>query len=129
MLAFDSKASRYFYLVPWSQAIAEPNYVTLHQVTLSGGALQTPDALPGRRIEFIGDTASSGFCNLCHVQPTLADAAAASHYDSWGSQTCRLLNADCHHVAWTGFGMLDRRMPDVHERTLATVCVLVCFCS
>ena len=115
------------------------NYVTLHgfegddtmQVSL-------PKILTKKRrkIEFLGDSITAGFCNMCKVEPNICGpdpdhgitCEAQQHFSSsWANLICEHFQADCHIEAWSGFGMYenccggDTIMPDIYERTLATI--------
>jgi hypothetical protein len=84
--------------------------------------------LPKRRIEFLGDSITAGFCNLCdhpHADtsgrdPTPAEMAArlATTVDeeafalSWPTLTCAALDAACHTAAWSGQRESNWQSPD-----------------
>ena len=90
-----------------------------------------------RRVEFLGDSITAGFCNLCDtaasaptavvevtVEPGVVNESFAL---SWANLACVQLGAECHTAAWSGFGMVmnccggQTLMSDVWKRTLATV--------
>eukprot|EP01059_Diplonema_ambulator_P004432 TRINITY_DN1412_c0_g1_i3.p2 TRINITY_DN1412_c0_g1~~TRINITY_DN1412_c0_g1_i3.p2 ORF type:complete len:375 (+),score=90.95 TRINITY_DN1412_c0_g1_i3:1736-2860(+) len=111
----------------WNARTPTPNYITFTGIVVSdGGSLVAPDPLPTRRIEFVGDSITAGYCNLCHDTPAPQDEAAESFYDSWASQICRGANATCHNIAWSGFGVVRNyapgnvTLPDVYRQTLAS---------
>eukprot|EP00039_Didymoeca_costata_P026748 m.16561 g.16561 ORF g.16561 m.16561 type:complete len:385 (-) comp5732_c0_seq1:44-1198(-) len=101
-----------------------PNYETLwgfegdSQIQMS-----SPPALPSRRLAFLGDSITAGYCNLC----TGSGVHQEAFHSSWANQICDLLDAQCHTVAWSGFGMVrnccggSTLASDVWWRTLATV--------
>ena len=82
----------------------------------------------GRRVEFLGDSITCGFCNLCRNPPfpNATGYALESYYDSWAHLTCARLGADCHTVAWSGYGMVENccggntTLPMVYNRTLGS---------
>ena len=55
----------------WAAPVPSPNYITLDAVVLTGaGAAVLPQPPPGpppRRLEFIGDSITAGYCNLLWV--------------------------------------------------------------
>ena len=79
-----------------------------------------------RRIEFLGDSITAGFCNLCDSTGTNT-AATESYADSWANLICQSFDAECHTSAWSGYGVVENccggktLMSDVWRRTLASV--------
>jgi hypothetical protein len=72
------------------EILPTPNYMCLHGIELSAPAgsstapsLTAPAASPTRRLEFLGDSITAGYCNLCDVTPNATGAAVESAYDSW----------------------------------------------
>eukprot|EP01064_Diplonema_japonicum_P012069 TRINITY_DN19549_c0_g3_i2.p1 TRINITY_DN19549_c0_g3~~TRINITY_DN19549_c0_g3_i2.p1 ORF type:complete len:365 (+),score=46.48 TRINITY_DN19549_c0_g3_i2:37-1131(+) len=111
----------------WNAHIPTPNYMTFSGIVLSdGGSLVAPEPLPTRRMEFIGDSITAGYCNLCHEPSMPTNEYAQSFYDSWASQICRGVGAVCHAIAWSGFGVIRNyapgnvTLPDVYLKTLAS---------
>ena len=84
-----------------------------------------------RRIEFIGDSITCGYCNLCKTRPDHNMQEAQSFALSWANLACHALGADCHTVAWSGIGIArnvcgpqncsTRTMADIYNKTLSTV--------
>ena len=86
-----------------------------------------------RRIEFIGDSITCGFCNECKVSPLSQVVDLETYYGSYAHITCAHFEADCHTEAWAGLGMYrspsftssnyvyDVTVPMIYNRTLATV--------
>jgi len=83
--------------------------------------------LPARKIEFLGDSITAGFCNECKDGPALAGDHGQQYLASWDYQIGELLDAQVHTVAWSGLGMVhnccggNTTMPSIFGRTLATV--------
>jgi hypothetical protein len=106
-----------------------PNYVMLSNLILDDGARLFPaPSSPRRRIEFIGDSITAGFCTLCDtVDPALGDYAKESFALSHADLTCSRLQASCHTAAWSGFGVVRNccggvtLMPEIYTRTLLSV--------
>lgn len=112
----------------WSTIDVLPNYVVTYGIDIdSDASLLPPPPRPERHIEFIGDSITAGYCNLCEIAPDLEDAAAEDHYLAWGPRIARNLSADFHTTAWSGFGLVQNccggtvLVPDLYRRTLATV--------
>ena len=92
----------------------------------AGMSYGAPPVLPSRRIEFVGDSITAGYCNLGENDPeSVADEDFAL---SWAHRVCDALGATCHTEAWSGFGMAQNccdgdgtLMSDVWQRTLGTV--------
>ena len=103
-----------------------PNFVTFHGFLLDSGNIESLKSLPTRRIEFIGDSITAGFCNLCPVDnnPTYEVESFAL---SWPSLVSQRLNATYHTSAWSGFGMVrnccggSTYMPEIFTRILGSV--------
>lgn len=88
--------------------------VAFHGLLLEGGCLMDAPPAPSRRIEFVGDSETSGFGNLGRSQPGhpsvlgilamhLADQDAHQAWPAFVAQEC---GADFHVVAWSGMGVL-----------------------
>lgn len=112
----------------WNGGDPIPNYVTFNGFTVVGATTQPGTPLPTRKIEFLGDSITAGFCNECQVQS--AGQVRFDHreeYDeTWDHQICTALDAQCHTAAWSGLGMVrnccggNTTMPAIFNRTLAT---------
>lgn len=109
----------------WNQLYPAANFVVFHGFNMTGPAPATvPNApLPARKIEFIGDSITAGYCNQCSG----SGPAQERFYDSWANQICSTLGAQCHTSAWSGYGLVRNccggvtTMPMIYRRTLATV--------
>jgi Carbohydrate esterase 2 N-terminal/GDSL-like Lipase/Acylhydrolase family len=92
-----------------------------------GARLLPPDPRPERRIEFIGNSITSGFgvmgdSSNCNFTPQTEDAAM-----SYASQVARSLHADYHMISYSGRGVVrnygDKNkvsvdpMPALYDRT------------
>lgn len=121
-----------------------PDYVGFVGFT-GASTVSVPRLRSSRRVEFLGDSITAGFCNLCDSAasaPTSFPCSSRSRfraphvrYDvayesfalSWANLACVQLGAECHTAAWSGFGMVrnccggQTLMSDVWKRTLATV--------
>ena len=125
-----------------------PNYVTFHGFGVSSGVgsnslfrlesrqvqvarrrLQQK-SIASRRIEFVGDSITCGYCNLCKQMPPNSSNTyeKESFALSWPTLTCRRFGASCHTEAWSGRGMIRNcdaaattLMPEIFDRTRATV--------
>ena len=105
-----------------------PNQVVLESVVLDAGTLEPlSEPRPARRLEFVGDSITVGYFNLCHIAPTLGAVAEESNYDSWPNQICMQLGAECAQVAWSGRGLVRNNgggkvglMREIYERTLSS---------
>lgn len=84
-----------------------------------------PPPLPTRKIEFLGDSITAGFCNEC--ESVVADANREAYGATWDFQIGELLGAQVHTAAWSGLGMVhnccggNTTMPSIFSRALATV--------
>ena len=112
----------------WDVRNISANYVTFSGFEMAGSA---PTTLPGpplpkRKLEFLGDSITAGFCNLCH-RSNETGVNLESGALSWPNMICDMLGAQCHKIAWSGFGMVrnccggDTYMPAVYQRTIASV--------
>jgi len=116
----------------WNARTPAPNYVTFGGFDLACDDVQTVH-LPARRkrrIEFLGDSITAGYCNLCDWDgfPKPQDMSSAESFErGWPHAICTALDAECHINAWSGYGMVmnccggTTVMPTVYRRTLATV--------
>jgi hypothetical protein len=110
-----------------------PNFMTLHGVELEGPSLPKAFATSevrtaSRRLEFIGDSITVGYCNLCKDSPSDTDAASESHALSWPKVLSESVDAEFHTIAWSGYGLVNNCcggdntvMPQIFTRTLASV--------
>lgn len=113
----------------WSSPRPVPNWLSFHGVELDAGQVREPSApRPSRRVEFMGDSVSSGYCNLC--TDNKEDVKRQGSYAvAWPAIACAVLGAECHHLAMAGYGLAcnccgecstDVRLPHIWERTIAT---------
>jgi len=108
----------------WMDIKPTPNHVSFYEIVGLGMRLLPPLVRPQQhRIEFLGDSITAGYCNLCEQEPS---PAAESYASSWPTLVCEQLDAECHAVAWSGYGMVknccggDTVMSDIWLRTLAS---------
>jgi len=102
-----------------TEPAAVPNWIDLHAVTLDQGSARLPDTSRNRRIEFIGDSWMSGYCNtcsggMCNDGPMQGNSMAGNSPDTfrWGSYgiawphlLCEDLQAECHSTVLSGIGV------------------------
>lgn len=134
----------------WVARVPAPNWLSFHGLVLDGGEVLPPSRPRSkRRLEFVGDSITAGYCNLCKG-PHEADiattrmgaregnsrsrrrrAAEGGPWEEtfalgWPTRICEALDAECHTAAWSGFGMIENccggvtTMPQIWRRTLAT---------
>jgi len=111
----------------WNDENPTPNWITFHGLTLDAGNVDQPHSQPRtRRIEFIGDSITAGYCNLCEGDQLGDGPAQQSFFKSWPSLICEELQAECSTIAWSGMGLIHNccggfvNMPAVWPRTVAT---------
>lgn len=115
----------------FNQINVRPNAMSLHEIILGGPSPQIMkneiSQSPERKIEFIGDSITAGFCNLCDSSCDIKTGAGLeSHFASWPAIISRSLNAEFHTIAWSGYGLLNNccggttHMPEVYQRTLSS---------
>jgi len=122
----------------WNDREPSPNWITFHGLSLDAGKIAAPSASrPQRRIEFIGDSITAGYCNLCKGPGPFDDAlslnesvaggeAQETFALSWPTVICDQLGAECSTLAWSGLGLIKNccggatYMPEIWTRTLAT---------
>jgi lysophospholipase L1-like esterase len=111
-----------------------PNYVTFSGFKIGAVSMATtltaqaiaPPPLPTRKIEFLGDSITAGFCNECKRPDPLSNNNEA-YGATWDFQLGSILGAQVHTAAWSGLGMVrnccggNTTMPSIFSRTLATV--------
>lgn len=118
----------------WTSRVPAPNWMTFHGVVLDAGQVLAPaQPRPQRRLEFVGDSITAGYCNLCagpsdetatmttafldetSAQPSQTRRRRAAEGGPWEEafvlgwpyQICEALGAECHTAAWSGFGMIE----------------------
>jgi len=118
------------------------NYVLFHELiafastgarSLRAGELagsSGPGSNETLRIEFIGDSITAGYCNMCRDFPANGTNSYAweDFTRGWPMQVCASLGATCHYEAWSGRGMIRNcddafptTMPEIIRRAVATV--------
>jgi len=125
-----------------------PNWLSLHSVILDQGYLQRPDPARKRKIEFVGDSMMSGYCNICAGTPCEngrnygqnlgGEPPDTSRWGSyalaWPHIVCEELKAECHATVLSGMGIhcnthppgdpddcsADQTLPQYWQRTLAS---------
>ena len=142
-LGIMDKTSEYDILIfketeaQFSDTKVTPNYITFYRFAGdSGMRILPPVKEKKKKIEFLGDSITAGFCNMCQVEPKVcgpkpdhgATCEAQQHFSSsWAHLICEHFQAECHIEAWSGFGMYENccggetLMSDIYKRTLATV--------
>jgi lysophospholipase L1-like esterase len=108
----------------YRQTESAQGITTFKGITVTGGALNTPPAAPGRLIEIIGDSISCGYGDLCSSAGSGYKTSQQSAYDSWGAVAARSLGADVSIVARSGIGIYrdntgskTNTMPNVYGQT------------
>eukprot|EP01051_Picozoa_sp_SAG22_P016873 SAG22_NODE_2482_length_2526_cov_1.823651_3_plen_251_part_00 len=91
----------------WNGGSPVPNYITFYGIAADGGGeedaaaagggelvatLAPPPPLPTRKIEFLGDSITAGFCNECLAPDTVASDKEA-YGGSWDFQIGQILGA------------------------------------
>jgi len=125
-----------------------PNWLALHSLILDHGVLQDPDRPRNHKIEFLGDSFMSGYCNTCKGTVCQGGSNNASFLGGeppdtfrWGSFAlawphllCEDLQAECHATVLSGMGIHcnthapgdtddcshDQALPLLWRRTLAS---------
>jgi lysophospholipase L1-like esterase len=94
----------------------------------TGKTLLTPNALPSRKIEFIGNSIACGYGNEVSIQdpsnrPGGFTSVNENNYNAWGYITARNLNAQYSCIAYSGRGLYmnndgstTNTMPLVYDR-------------
>jgi len=114
----------------WNTREPSPNWITLHGVSVDTGRIEPPRK-PRRklRLEFIGDSITAGYCNLCDGPGPITTTQSIFQQDfalGWPNQICEALGAECSTIGYSGMGLIrnccggDTFMPEVWERTVAT---------
>ncbi len=67
------------------------------------GTLLAPPSARGRRLEFIGDSITTGFGNICTEPHGPFRTGDQDGWQSYAAMTARELDADCHILAISGF--------------------------
>eukprot|EP00602_Paraphysomonas_sp_CaronLab_P004425 CAMPEP_0185034088 /NCGR_PEP_ID=MMETSP1103-20130426/23639_1 /TAXON_ID=36769 /ORGANISM="Paraphysomonas bandaiensis, Strain Caron Lab Isolate" /LENGTH=254 /DNA_ID=CAMNT_0027570601 /DNA_START=554 /DNA_END=1318 /DNA_ORIENTATION=+ len=112
----------------WNNPNPTPNYIDFHGFIIdSGDIIPLPDP-PIRRVEFVGDSITAGYCNMCKGADEGAEGYTLESFGaSWPTLVCDAFQADCHTAAWSGLGMVrnccggDVFMPEIYTRALASV--------
>ena len=117
----------------WNGGSPAPNYVSFYGLQVGSGdgeqiaALAPPPPLPSRKLEFLGDSITAGFCNECQTPDINPGAHKQGFGATWDFQIGQILKAQIHTAAWSGLGMIknccggNTTMPSIFSRTLATV--------
>ena len=86
----------------------------------TGKKLLPPAPLPARKIEFYGDSITSGMGNEDQSRMDNANSALKNNYLAYGSMTARNLNAQYRSISFSGIGIMvswyPKTMPDVYNR-------------
>lgn len=93
-----------------------------------GRSLLKPQALPSRKIEFIGNSMTSGYGNESSSDPALSGFTALNenNYRAWGAITARNIDAQYHCTSYSGRGLVRNYdgstsgvLPQIYDRTFA----------
>ena len=91
----------------------------INTVTLdSGGQLLSPDAPSSRRIEYYGDSVTSGgSIDPGNANPDINDDGQwlQNNYDTFGATTARNLGAEARFVSHGGAGLLSSFLPSTND--------------
>jgi hypothetical protein len=86
----------------------------------SGKKLLAPAPMPERKIEFYGDSITSGMGNEDQSRIDNANSALKNNYLAYGAMTARNLNAQYRSISFSGIGIMvswyPKIMPDVYNR-------------
>lgn len=94
----------------------------------NGKSLLNPDALPSRKIEFIGNSITSGYGNESSSDPAISGFTAVNenNYRAWGAVTARNLDAQYLCTSYSGRGLARNYdgstsgvLPEIYSRTFA----------
>ena len=89
----------------------------------TGGTLLTPDAAPSRRIEYYGDSVTSGgSIDATNSNPNTSDDGQYSqnNYDTFGAITARNLGAEARFVSHGGAGLCSSFLPSTNDSATLT---------
>ena len=108
----------------WNSLLPTPNFVTFHGFQEPEVAAPAP-APRRKRIEFLGDSITAGFCNLCFDNGGIPNTVATESYaHSWANLICQHFDADCQTAAWSGYGMVQNCVSLIFPHQLyCTVCI------
>lgn len=85
--------------------------------------IKAPPARPTRRIEFFGDSITSGMGNEAPEDGEDGDLADKNHFLSYAALTARALNAEHHTISQSGIGIMvswfDFIMPQFYDQLSA----------
>lgn len=88
-----------------------------------GQHLTAPPERPNRRIEFYGDSITSGMGNESPEEGEDGNPADKNHYLSYAAMTARALNAEHHTISQSGIGVamswFDFIMPQFYDQVSA----------
>lgn len=113
----------------WSSLMPTPNWMTFYGITLDGGkVLPMTEARRKRRLEFLGDSTMTGYCNLCtNTEEQLEGKRQGTFAKSWPHLICEQLDAECHTMAYSGYGIArnccdkqDVRIAHLWPRSVST---------
>lgn len=89
-------------------------------ILADGQELQAPARRPVRRIEFFGDSITSGMGNEADLEAGDAELAEKNHFLSYAAITARALEAEHHAISQSGIGIMiswfDFTMPDFYDQ-------------
>ena len=110
----------------WRRTETLAGVVEVESIDVVGGALLSPPATSGKRIEVVGDSITVGFGVDCGPEDGFS-YATENNYQTYEAVAARALGAEVVTLAWTGIGMLrdddgqeETQMPERYLRTIAT---------
>jgi len=111
----------------WSSRQPTPNWLSFYGLDVDAGEVKkTAAPKRKRRIEFFGDSITSGYCNLCRNGDDVVERQG-SFAQAWPTKICEALDAECHSLALAGFGIArnccgdnEVRSADLWSRGVAT---------
>ncbi|CAL1165136.1 unnamed protein product [Cladocopium goreaui] len=115
----------------------ETSSVTLHGLVLEDGSLEDLPQDTPKRLEFLGDSETSGFGNLGPSQPGVPNLRSVltvnvAHQDAnqaWPALVAKAFGADFHNISWSGAGVVwnagagcsaDAPFHDLYSRALGS---------
>lgn len=126
-------------------SIVGGGFVTVHGFEADARVVFESPPRSERRVEFLGDSISAGYCNRCDCAPwclppgpqpawasplpgSLEDSSGAEGQDfglAWPSVACAALGAECHTEAWSGAPLVSSALRplagwDLWRRTLGS---------
>lgn len=95
---------------------------------IEGNTLLSPDALPDRKIEFIGNSITCGYGNESSANPPVSGFTSVNenNYMAWGAVAARTLEAQYSCIAYSGRGLMQNNngttngvLPQIYNQVIA----------